>query len=327
MEKFVILVQVVFLLVGCNFGKTVKDSEIAPEIRKEIKALTEYVIECCVQNQPDKVLEVASSVFRNDFGESLKNDIAQKGFVFDSGKYKTLNEFYLEGLKKGVQVKISSGTDVHDYFLRINPSGEKMYCSVGYFDTKDEQISLILIWVREADKWLLNYMHAGVITIAHKDVIDWFDEVKLHYERGEMCDAGMKLMIVSKLLNKNLLPLIYNQEQELKAQGKQIINSMEAGLKFPYTVDQIASRPSVLRFVPIISGDTLLPVAQYVSEIEAGEDASLKSECDSLHNILGKIYKGIDKNNSKLIYQVFSSMPTDNRTPPHHTFVQEFKNE
>lgn len=51
----------------------------------------------------------------------------------------------------------------------------------------------------------------------------------------------------------------------------------------------------------------------------------INNECDSLHKIWGKIYKGIDKNNTKNMYQVFDRIPVDNQTPPHHTFVQEFK--
>lgn len=325
MKKILILIQILIFFYSCEIGKKMKDAEIAPEVREEMNLLTKQVIEGCAQNRPDKILEVSSKFFRKNFQDNLRTDIAQKGFVFDFGKYRTLNEFYLEGLIKGIQVKISSGSAAHDYFLRINPLSEKIYCSVGYFDTKDEQISLILVWMREADKWLLNYIHAGVIKIAHKDVIDWFDEVKLHYERGEVCDAGMKLMIVSNLLNKNLLPIIFNQEAELKEQGKKIINDINSHLKFPYVVDRIVSNPSVLRFIPIISGDTLLPVAQYVSGFGMHDEISLKNECDSLHNILGKIYKGIDKNNSKIIYQVFDRIPVDNQTPPHHTYVQEFK--
>lgn len=114
------------ILCSCQTGKTMKDTEIAPELRKEMSRLTKQVIEGCAQNQPDKILEVSSNFFRKNFQENLRTDIAQKGFVFDFGKYRTLNEFYLEGLIKGVQVKISSGSAAHDYFLRINPLSEKI---------------------------------------------------------------------------------------------------------------------------------------------------------------------------------------------------------
>lgn len=246
--------------------------------------------------------------------------------MFDKSKYRILNEFYRNGLKKGVRVNISSGSsDRHDYVLPVIPQSDEIFVSIGYFDTPDEQMSLILLWMKVADRWLLYNISAGVLMVGHKEMMDWFDEARQHYERGKICDAGLKMMVVDHLLNKQLLPLINIHEQEVKSEAREMVSVFRKQLVFPREVEIIASRPSILQVSPFVLGDTLFPMIQYLSGIDVQDSIALNRECDSLHRVLGQIYEGIDKNNKKIIYLPFDKIPQTNQTRPLHKFYRSFE--
>lgn len=324
-KYFSYFILIAALTIACHSGKTRKDDEIDLGLRKMLKQYNEQIIEGCYEKNPAKVLELTSKKFRQRFEEGLKQNIVTKGSVFDIDKFVLLNEFHCDGLMRGVHMDISSGSSgMHDYYLPVIPQSAEIYLTVGYFDTPEKQISLILLWMREKGKWRLNFIHAGTLMFCHKDVVDWFEETKLHLLKEEYCDAALKLMVVDKLLNKEQLPLIYLKEKEIKLQGKKMVSQIKEKLSFPDEINILASRPSVFQIFPNIRNDTLFPVVQYVSKIDAKDTISINKECDSLHRILGDLYKGIDKNHKSVIYQVFDKKPQTFGATPCYTFRKEF---
>lgn len=80
MNKFWSILGIgIILLSACHSGKTLKDDEINPALRKQLRQYGEQVIDGCAENRPDKVLDLSCDVFRERFEEGLKINIAQKG--------------------------------------------------------------------------------------------------------------------------------------------------------------------------------------------------------------------------------------------------------
>lgn len=130
--------------------------------------------------------------------------------MFDKSKYRILNEFYRKGLKKGGRVNISSGSsDRHDYVLPVIPQSDEIFVSIGYFDTPDEQMSLILLWMKVADRWLLYNISAGVLMVGHKEMVSVFRKQLVFPREVEIIASRPSILQVSPfVLGDTLFPMI-----------------------------------------------------------------------------------------------------------------------
>lgn len=130
--------------------------------------------------------------------------------MFDKSKYRILNEFYRKGLKKGVRVNISSGSsDRHDYVLPVIPQSDEIFVSIGYFDTPDEQTSLILLWMKVAYRWLLYNISAGVLMVGHKEMVSVFRKQLVFPREVEIIASRPSILQGSPfVLGDTLFPMI-----------------------------------------------------------------------------------------------------------------------
>lgn len=321
-NKGIYLLIMIFLC-NCNSKITEKNDEINVNLRKEIHLLKNQIIDGFVENQPEKILSISTEAFKNTAEEISKTDIYGPNYLIDKGDFLIMDEYYQKNLVKGIQTTISSGeSDTHDYFLSIIPSASEIYVSIGYFDVDNIQAGLGLVFVKQKEKWLLHYLNSGILRIAHKDVIDWFEEAQHDYEKGYWCNVVMKLGIVKQLLDKNKLLFKYKEENKIRKKAQEIFENVKGKIILPLEVTEVETNPSIFNVVPRIEGDTLYPLIKYVTKINSQDTILLNQECCSLHKIVSKLYPGIDTNIQRIFYQVFSSTPNNERENFCYSFVK-----
>ena len=84
-----------------------------------------------------------------------------------------------------------------------------------------------------------------------------------------------------------------------------MMQELKSSLSFPDTIQEVGSRPCVLTMFPNIAGDSLMSVIAYLSELQ--DSVSVAKECEALHANVGRIYPGLDRNNSKIIDRVLDA--------------------
>lgn len=306
--KNVILILVVGLLSSCYYSKTIKDGAIPEEITGAIQPRFEQFVEGCREGNPDKALEVASEDWRKQYGNQLMQAIAEHRDYFNLEKYVDVNRFYWTGTT-GRQVIFSNGSKTapgkYDYFFPVEPVGKEVYVSVGYFDLPNTQPSLILIWTKTEGQWLLTYVYGGKWSVGHKGLVDWFEAGSKNFEEGDYVDALLRLALANKFLGSGRLPLIYNNEKEIDRQYREMFLKIAEHYHVPDTIGEISTQPIVRRIIPEMVNDTLCPAVEYASGLQ--DSVFVAKECEVLHANIGRIYRGLDRNNRKIIYRVLDA--------------------
>lgn len=317
---------VLLISYACSYSEMRQDSSIDSKIKIKMQQMTAQIIDGLVLNQPEKILESCSDSLRNMLQGAVEGMLSLYSPKFKDRNYKVLNEFHFKNAVVGKKIIVATGTTgIHDYYFNIMAQNPELFVETGYFDTPDEQNVLTTVWGKYGNDWKLNYIHIGLLSIGHRNRVEWYLALKEDFEKGYYCDAGLKFMLLGKLMSKNALPFFYVKEKEMREYCEYVYASLSQKIHLPMQITIVPSQPKIIHIKPVIRRDTLCPVISYISQISMTDSHLFKEECDALHTNIGKLFEGIDKNNSKIIYQVFDRIPVDNQTPPHHTFVQEFK--
>lgn len=183
--------------------------------------MVNQIIEGFTKNEPEKILDIATDAFKSVVEENLTENIFGPDYPIIANKYLIIDEYCQKNLRKGVQATIlSERADNHDYILSVIPAANEIYVSIGYFDVPNIQCGFCFVFVKQNEKWLLNYLNAGILQIARKDVIDWFEEAQKDYKEGDLCNVALKLGIIKQILDKNKLPFKYIDERELRKKDR-----------------------------------------------------------------------------------------------------------
>ena len=92
---------------------------------------------------------------------------------------------------------------------------------------------------------------------------------------------------------------------------------------FPITIDYVNSKPQIFRIYPQGAKEGIFPMVLYKTKIDIKDTLRLSEECNSIHNNIGKIFKGINKDNKLIFYRAFKSFPTGNESVEYYGFVKE----
>ena len=304
MNRFVVFLCVVALS-SCNarVGFVAQDGGIPSKIKEEIRPLFEQLVDGYKAGDREKVLALMPEDKRGKYESGFS--ISEEKDMYVKEKYVVLNEFYQTGLKKGVPVNFNSGKDSHDYGLSLTPDGSEVYLSVGYFDLPEIQLGLIVVWIKVDGVWRLSGFQSGLLKLGQKDLVDWYEVCSTHYAQGDRYDAFIDLSVINQLIGEQRLPIIYQNEKVIREKSIQMMQELKTSLPFPDTIREVSSQPCVLTMYPNIEQDSLMPVIVYLSALQ--DSVSVAKECEALHANVGRVYPGLNKNNSKIIYRVLDA--------------------
>ena len=319
----VICFLVFMILYGCSSKITARNDGIDVETREEVHLLVDKVIEGLAQKETEKILNVSTESFKSVVDVNLLTNVFTN-YPIAPNNYLVMDEYHQKNLIKGVRTTMYSGRgNRHDYALTILPPESEIYVSIGYFDVPNIQYGFCFVFVKQHEKWLLNYLNAGILQVARKDVVDWFEEAQKDYGRDEWWRVMLELGIIKRILDRNNLSFKYVYENELRNKGQDMFESIGEKIIFPLKIDEMETKPCVTGIVPRIEEDTLFLVIRYVTKLDIQDIILLEQECNGLHENIHQLFPGI-RSTSRIYYQVFTEESDGKKNGINHVFEKRW---
>ncbi|MDR3714860.1 MAG: hypothetical protein P4L51_18775 [Puia sp.] len=315
----------IFFLYSCHSSSTWMDDHIDRGTKSEIDKLNAQIVESLSAGDYGKSVGVFSDKLKEtDKGGHFDSLFAQaKDRVLLSG-FRIRNQFYVKSPGKTKEISLmSGGKGDHDYTLNFTPVNDETFVTVGYFEDSLQTLSLVTVYGKYGDTWKLNMFHMGIVKLMNRDAFDWYQRAADHFKSGSLVDASNDLNLCQQVLYPGNRIWHYQQEKKIFGLNQDVSVAIRRTYTFPLTVDRLLSKPRIFQEFPQVTKQGYFPMILYISDIKISDTAALRQECDSLHQVIGHVFNGLDRNNEYIIYRVFEKMPSDTALGTNYEFVRK----
>lgn len=323
--NFVSISLLALLLTACSMTETKKDKQIDPQIKNEIHTLNNQIVNGLVENRIENILPFCNDKLRERKGDLKKLTQIVNGTLKKSN-FRILNEYYQKNAaKKGIATINSGNGNIHDYQVRYDSRDKEMYVVVAYFEDSLFQKSFTFIYGKHNNEWKLTNLQAGILKIMHKDAVDWYLQAKSEYAKGYLMDAMCHIGLATQILSPVNRMWQYKNEKEIKLFEQKLTKQTYSKYNFPHTVEYVETKPVILRIYSQVMPKGCMPLILYITTIDLTNVPALAKECNAMHEKIGQLFKGIDKNNKIIIYRPLKNIPTGTNADNKYVFMMKNK--
>lgn len=326
--KLLLLFLSILMFQSCQPNSTSMNVNkgIKKKIRKEIKVLNDQLIKSISDKNINglKVL-LSDDVLKKD-GFEIEKTINELNATLQSNKYKILNEYQVKSSSTGNLNTIDSGdSDINDYLIMYQTLNEEMYVSVLMTEGKIIENLIIVVYGKYNDKWKINILKIGDYKINNKTAPEYYQLAKDCYEKDYLIDAVNYIGIAKYISRPADKFFQFKKEKNINEFYDKVMVEVQSKFKLPMTLENIETKPTLLRISPEITNDGVYPVVYYLSKIKLKNSKELKAENEQIKKEIGRIFTGIDKDKKYVVYKVFNEMPNDEGEVDNLVFIDELQ--
>lgn len=319
------------LTVGCqvklNNNKTFIDDNIPQRIVSEILPLEKRMIDAIQTGQSNSIDDLISDVLKEK--REIKLDSIFKvvsGIVIDS-KFKKLSNLYVENATDNVSNTIFSGlTSDYDYILHYKALTKNVFISLNTVKVNSNELLLTLIYGKVDNGWKVYHIQFGNYSMYNKTAIDFYKSAKTYDSLGYLVDAANQLFLAQQCIKPGNQLWQWQKESDIASLQNSIMKKINEKYQFPLIVNNIKTKPKLLRIYPETFNERYETMIIYQSLIDIKDTTHLKQENLELRKEIGNIFKGIDIGKEYLLYRALNELPkSPNEKFDFYGFVQEFK--
>ncbi|MHC4595991.1 MAG: hypothetical protein ACYS19_13760 [Planctomycetota bacterium] len=297
---------------SCQFS--VSNGEINKEIRDELHALNDSIIESIRNNEPSVMYNLFVDEIRKKGIENINNLYSQISLAIEGKTFKQFNEYYAVSHNWWpVQYVVLSGNAVNsEFYMHVQTASNNVYISLLKSEDGFQDLLFGFVYVKLNRKWRLHIAHLGTFKLGDKNALGWYQEAVKWSREGYDIPAMIRLAIMNKLIKP--APFIqFAKEKEMLALLKETQTKISQRYKFPIQLSSVKNAPEIYYIEPQFAQMDLLPKIKYVTNIPLDKVAELQEEVDSITVELESIFSGITQEVSHIVYEAFSEPPTDRK--------------
>ncbi|RXQ91508.1 hypothetical protein EO244_12215 [Ancylomarina salipaludis] len=327
-QLFILFILATLGFQSCNVGTsgTWKDENIDQSLKNEIETLDKIVLEAITTNNVTLLKSIMSDKLLEKSGSNIKDLIKQVNGIIMTTEYDLLNQFHVKNSKTGIGNTVVSGLGGQDdYIIHYEALNKEMFISILIPENKLDKLSITNIYGKYHDGWKLNILQFGQYIIAGKTATQLYAEAKIYYDKKHLVDAANSMFLSSQVAHPANKFWQYQNEDEMKEFYKTIMAEVKSQYTFPLTIGTIESKPQILNIFPLRTQEGYFHMVEYLTKIDLKDTTLTKEENDKIHQSIGQIFKGLDKDKKYLLYKAFSKMPDGKTQVPTYGFVKEIK--
>jgi len=328
MNKFLFIISICSLILGCSIGasKSNYNDGIDTEIREEIIQLDKRIIRALNNVDRQKLKELMSQRLIDSLDTNTDEFLKKVGEIISTNDFQVLGHHHFTNTSSNINnTAISGVSSLNDYIISYIALNDEMFVSTLIIDEEYDKFLVTNIYGKYPDGWKLNILQFGQYTLYGRTAPEFYEIAKEKYNSGYLIDAANELLMGSKVKNPANKFWQYRIEDDIKQLYNKIISEINSMYNFPEVLDEIESKPKIINIYPKEVDEGYFPMIEYVTSVDLKDTVSTKLENDNIHQRIGSIYEGIDKDKQFIFYKAFSAMP-DGKTPiPTYGFVKELK--
>ncbi len=327
MKKFLILLSlVIFGLQSCNVGtsETWKDENIDASLKREIETLDNKVIEAIASNNTMLLKKIMSEKLLEKSGKNIGQLIEQVGRVISSKNFNILNQYHVKNSTTGIGNTVLSGiSKENDYIIHYQALNKEIFISIIIPENRLDEFIITNIYGKYPDGWKLNILQFGQYRINGQTAPELYSKAKGEYEKGYLVDAANDIFLSSRVANPANKFWQYQKEDEIKKFYNKVLTEIKSEYSFPLTLEKINTKPQIMNIFPFGMQEGYFPMVEYLTNINLKDTVKTKIENDQIHQSIGKVFKGLDKDKKYIFYKAYNEIPNGKTPVPAYGFVKE----
>lgn len=324
-KVFLIAISILLSISSCITGSLWKNDNVDPKIKQQIHKLNNQIIDGIVENNFEKVASVCSDSLLENDKKGLLDFFSQVRPMIKKGQFEILNDFYLKNISDDpLRNAITGISGDHDYVIIYESKNSETFVSVGYFEGDLNQTCLTLIYYKQNKEWKLNNIQVGTLRIMNKDAYDWYLSAKAKYEKGYLIDAANDILLAKQILKPANHLWKYQKEEKINEFSQKLMTEINTKYIFPMAMNSVITKPQIFRIFPQGMNEGYFPMIQYTTSVDMNDSIKLSMECDEIHNNIGKLFSGIDKNKEMIFYRAYETLPSKTIPVKSFGFVKRY---
>jgi hypothetical protein len=316
------------LFQSCKVGTSGSwiDENIPTELKNEINKLDKAVVKAVTDKNSDHLKANLSKVLIEKSGKDIDNLIEQIANVISNPNYQVLNQFYVKNTTTGVGNTVISGVgETNDYVIHYQALNKEMFISILIPQDSLDELIITNIYGKYPDGWKLNILQFGQYKINGRTAPELYLKAKSEYEKGYLIDAGNDMFLNSIVAKPANNFWQYQNEKEMKKFYETVMSEIKTKYVFPFTINEIKSAPKIVNIFPQGTRDGYFPMIEYLTNIDLHDTTKTKAENNLIHQSIGNIFEGIDKDKKFIFYKAFNEIPNGTKEVQTYGFVKELK--
>lgn len=320
------------MLFSCNIGTTGtwKNDHIDENVRNEIALLNKKLFKSIVAKDADAAKKLMSPLLIENSAKEINTIADEFSDNYKSADYQILDEYYSKNLSKNITNTILSDKgDNNDYKITYLALNAEMYASLLVSKNLPVNFLILVIYGKYDDGWKINILQVGNYTILDKTAPDYYQAALEFYKKGNLITAANYIIVASEIAHPSDTHFIYEQDSKMKAFFTKVMKDFNAKYKLPLTINQLNSQPQIFSVNPQVVAEGSLkgifPMIKYQTKIKLDDSVSLKVENEAIQKSATTLFKGIDQDNSLILFQAFNQVPYGKTQVKHYGFLQKLK--
>ena len=248
-----------------------------------------------------------------------KGNLASIGIALKNEDFKVFNDFYVVNKYTGADTINNKNLGLNSFRLVYPGVAEEMYISM--FVTKDaaalNQNMITAVYSHYPYGWKLSSITLGLYTINGKTAPQLYQIAKKEYTDNYLFAAANTMALATTCTRPNNI-WQYMNETEMYELSKTVTNAANDKFHFPIVVEQVNSKPRIIRMYNSTSKEGTYPIICYITKIDIKNTGAIEKENNEIKKVIGTIMPGIDQNIKYLYYAAYNEAPVSTRTVPHY---------
>lgn len=237
-------------------------------------------------------------------------------------KYSMLDEYYVINKYKDYDTIFSKGKDINSYSLNYPGITREMYITFFVPKTSENKYMVSIAYAKYNYGWKISTLDLEPYTINGKTGPELFKLAKEQYSKHYLIDAVNNIALALTCFKPSEI-WQYPNEGEISVLNGKVINEANERYKFPFTLNQVTTKPQIIRIYNQINADGAYPVVYYLSKINLKDTLAIRRENEQIKKVIGKAMPGIDKDKKYVFYAAFNQRPTGYKTVDHYDMTDK----
>ena len=284
MKKYLpVLVFILFVFPSCMMGQNkneiLQNDKIAPQERTAISALNKQVFKAISENNYDNLSKLMTDTMKLDVSNDfVKKFIPQIQGVIKGRNYRIFDEYYFKTIKPSDTIKIASGKGDNAYTMDFITKYKETYMSMLISGDSLDEVMLTVIYIKINGKWKMDYLSGEDYSLNRRNAIEQYNYAQRLQKEGSLIDAVNVIALSEHCNNPGGKAFKYKKAKEIKDFSDSLTAETKAKYTFPYTVNELATKPSVFSIHYEMMNHNFAMMFYYQSVINVMDTISLKKE-------------------------------------------------
>nr|WP_067059706.1 hypothetical protein [Mucilaginibacter sp. L294] len=294
-----------------------KNDQIKQSNRDELHELNKQVFKYLKANDDKSLGAYLSKELLDD--NYAKGTLESIGLQLNKDSFVVFNDYYVVNKYVGADTINTKDLGVNSFRLVYPGTAEEMYISM--FVPKNaatpNKSMITTVYAHYSYGWKLSSITAGIYTINGKTAPQLYEKARKEYDENYLFAAANTMSLATSCSRPNDI-WQYMSETEIYDFSKTVTNAANTKFHFPMVLNQVSSKPRIIRMYNNTSNEGTYPIICYITKINLKDIAALNRENYEMKKIIGTIMPGIDKSTKFLYYAAYNEMPASNKVVPHY---------